>query len=102
MSSIIPTIGRKVWLWIGNRGYVVLDQKQAFDATVVFVHPDGKVNLSFLDHAANGPMVAEFVTLRDPQIDDQHGVEFIATWMPYQIGQARVHFNEAKKEEADK
>jgi len=102
-NSIKPTIGRKVWLWVGNEGFAILDPKQAFDATVVFVHPDGKVNLSFSDHEANGPLMAEFVTLRDPQIDDQHGTPgMIATWMPYQVTQAQKTFSEAKKEEADK
>jgi hypothetical protein len=96
-SSITPTIGRKVWFWasedfIDATDCVPEDPKQAFDATVIYVHSDGNVNLSVVDHRGEQGLV-ENCELRDPGEGDEHGgEEDYATWMPYQMGQA------AKKE----
>ena len=87
MSSIKPTIGRKVW-YFGSFGNVV-DSRQPFDATVIYVWGDTCVNLQVIDHT--GKVYTETsVMLRDPQDGDQHGVGLsVATWMPFQVGQAR-------------
>ena len=86
MSTITPTIGRKVWLYTAAQS--PQDSKQAFDATVIFVHPSGLVNLYFVNHWGTAGSLSS-VQLRDPQEDDKHGVETYATWMPYQVGQAK-------------
>lgn len=94
ISSIKPTIGRKVWFWVGEEAPmgVILDKKQAFDATVVFVYDGGTVNLLLLDHYGSNNVVHN-VALIDPSADDCHhegGYENgYATWMPYQVGQAK-------------
>ena len=94
MSSIAPTIGRKVWYWTNNPNGM-LDNKQAFDATILFVHNPTMVNLSVIDHEGN-PSVETSVQLRDPapegQKPDQHefGGSAYATWMPYQTSQAKA------------
>lgn len=91
MSTIAPTVGRKVWVWEGeNLNLSVLDPNQPFDATVLFVASDGSVNLSVTDHEGNDAVMFG-VKLRDPKEGDKHDVEAIsiATWMPYQVGQAR-------------
>ena len=89
MSSITPTIGRKVWLWMTSQNNVQ-DSKQAFDATVICVGPNGTVNLYYVNHWGTAGSLTQ-VELRDPQPADEHGRESVpyATWMPYQIGQAK-------------
>lgn len=107
MSSITPTIGRKVYFWSSEQfaaevGAEPVDPKQAYDATIVFVHPSGNVNLQVVCHAGDSGFV-EDCPLRDPSEGDEHGgEEDYATWMPYQVGQAKKDFNEAKTEEAHK
>ena len=95
MSSIVPTIGRKVWFWSADPGAVevLLDFKQALDATVVYVSPTGTVNLLVLDHGGNSFPV-EDIPLNDPGLDDEHGLEGAedyATWMPYQVKQVTTN-----------
>lgn len=85
---ITPTIGRKVWYYdYTNLG--ALDPYQAFDASVIYVWGVNSVTLDVTDHHGNRH-IKQAVALRDPQPGDCHGSgsEF-ATWMPYQVGQAR-------------
>ena len=95
MSSITPTIGRKVWFWASSAfqaetGLTPLDGRQAYDATVVYVDRDGAVNLKVIDHEGNEGLV-ENCPLCDPSPEgDAHGgLTDFATWMPYQVGQAK-------------
>lgn len=88
MSSIKPTVGRKVWFYSDTSGPGILDGDQPCDATVTYVHPDGFVTLLVITHDGFSRIERE-VKLRDPHEDDHHGSgERFATWMPYQIGQA--------------
>lgn len=85
-SSHVASIGRKVWLWMPNGGHE--DTRQAFDATVIYVHPDGDVKLRYMNHLGTSSTYSK-VELRDPSDDttgDFHGKETApyATWMPYQ------------------
>lgn len=91
MSSITPTIGRKVWLWHSD-ALQVRDDQQAFDAEVVFVHPNGGVSVVYRTHYGVQYFLPH-VPLLDPTDDDEHGnsKEPYATWMPYQVGQARTN-----------
>lgn len=95
MSKVItPTIGRKVHFWpaVNNESAsidgIVLDTMQPFDATVVFVHDDRKVNLVVRDHAGL-QMKRDNVTLVQDgdEVPDREQAGF-ACWMPYQLGQA--------------
>lgn len=95
-TTIKPTIGRRVWLWttgspgVREQHQIVQDAKQAFDATVVFVHPDGRINVSYRDHHGTVSK-AEHLDLRDPGDDGHgHGSAPYCTWMPYQVGQAKA------------
>jgi len=99
-STQTPTIGRKVWFWTcpeRSDEYEILDNKQALDATVVFVHPDGTVNLDISDHKAQ---LEEAFRVRlfdyDPAVahDMPFAEENFATWMPYQM---QKHKEEAGK-----
>jgi len=106
-NSMTPTIGRKVWLWLNPAeipGGALLDAKQAFDATVIFVHPGGTINVSFITHDGR-PGSSYAIELRQPESNDTHSPELLkpyCTWMPYQVTQAQKAFNEAKQAEADK
>lgn len=90
------TVGRKVWYWDngGLHNAATEDLGQPFDATVCFVHGvavDGNqlVNLSVTDHAGN-TFVRQSVELRLPGPADRHFMPAAyATWMPFQVGQAR-------------
>jgi hypothetical protein len=94
MSAIKPTIGRKVWLWISTGlmpENTVLDSRQAFDASIAFVHPDGRINVTYADHSGE-TAAHEDLAIHDPKETDQHtgGGEPYCTWMPYQVGQAKA------------
>lgn len=102
-TKINPTIGRKVWFWMSADSLeesqsTVMDEHQAFDATVVFVHPDGSgsVNLLVADHDGETGMVADVPERPYVEGETEHGGdEDFFTWMPYQTAQA-------KKEELNK
>jgi len=95
MSSITPTIGRKVWYYEGKPPFAhdlpvgCNSDSQAFDATVIYVWGPSMVNLLVVRHDG-AQYVETSVSLRDPSPSDRHGVERIATWMPYQVGQAKA------------
>lgn len=73
------TIGQKVWFYAGRLSGHVLDHRQPFDATVVFVLPDGSVNLSVRAH--DGRLSDERrVGLREPAAGDNHVAGRFATW----------------------
>jgi hypothetical protein len=86
-KPIIPTIGRKVWFWTLDATYV-RDQLQAFDATIIYVHNPELVDLSVTTHAGTAT-IERRVKMEMPEACDHHGTERIATWMPFQAGQAR-------------
>ena len=88
-SFITPTIGRKVWLF-ATAAACAQDSAQAFDATIIYVHPDGKINVYYVNHWGTAGSF-DNVELRDPSASDCHGKESVAycTWMPYQVGQAK-------------
>jgi hypothetical protein len=86
---ITPTIGRKVWYWpVNERGITVYDEKQACDATIIFVHGDTSINATVIDHA--GVSHYKAVTLYQGSVEDRP-TSSCATWMPYQQDQAKKH-----------
>lgn len=91
-----PTVGRKVWYYDANPSRVVaLDMHTPFDATVQYVHPDGTVNLSVTSHTGVR-LWKERVSLSNPVGGEKHGRDVCyATWMPYQVEQAKL--GEAKE-----
>lgn len=84
VSKHRPTIGRNLWLWMPSQDGVC-DPLQAFDAKVVFVHPDGDCSIVATTHTG-APVFIERIEVHDPS-DDYHNVMLdkpYATWMPYQ------------------
>lgn len=103
MSAPAPAVGRAVWMWAGAGSPNVMDSRQPFEARVCFVHPDGKVSVTFNDHHGF-PGRATSIDLLLPQmapnplrplpahpleVYDAHGIhaDDYATWMPYQVRQ---------------
>lgn len=82
---IAPSIGRKVWVWSTTHSYA--DQRQAFDATVIFVHSEDRITVRFDNHWGT-QQIQSAVLLRDPLDSDMHSAveeALVATWMPYQV-----------------
>ena len=97
---IKPTIGRKLWYWETRQCFeeaalVNFDHEtgpQPQDASVCYVFSDRCVNLSVVDHNGTPRSVTSVVLMQEGDaIPDGR----FATWMPYQIGQA-------KRESADR
>jgi hypothetical protein len=83
MPRTIPTIGRRIWYWpdADSTQLTIEDFNQAFDAGVIFVQPDGTVNLVVTDHTGDQE-VLESVVITD------EATPGCAQWMPYQEKQA--------------
>lgn len=95
MSSITPTIGRKVYFYDQSPDRTSAHMQrysddQPFDATVIYVWGPTCVNLRVTDHSGI-THTRSSVPLRDPADGDAHGKEYVATWMSYQVGQAKKH-----------
>lgn len=89
---IKPTVGRVVWFWPNGVPLAAVDA-QPHAALVTHVHGDECVNLAVFD--ANGnPYPRHSVMLHQdenvPRPTSPH-----ASWMPYQVGQAKKHEAEA-------
>lgn len=99
-TEIIPTIGRKLWLFIDQTcerrhnfaDVRSLDPAQPFDASIAYVYPDKKetdffyIRVTFADH--EGAPHTAVVPLRQAGQCKPVAREW-AEWMPYQQGQAK-------------
>lgn len=89
---IKPTIGRKVWFWPSSAVYAAFltdpnpVSNQPWDATVIAVHGDRLVNLRVTEHLGNTYALEKIPLIQDE--DTVSGSQF-ATWMPYQVKQAK-------------
>lgn len=92
---IKPTPGRVVWFTPPDNshdrptGFEYFDFKQPCSASVAFVHSDRMVNLSVIDHAGKPYPFTSVVLLQDDDRKPEGGR--FASWMPYQVGQAKKH-----------
>jgi hypothetical protein len=86
MSSIIPTIGRKVWYYEALPDAGCMNLQVPYDATVVYVWGPDLVNLRVTKHTGD-TIVRTSVPLRDPSPGgDQHGTgNPFCTWNPNQM-----------------
>lgn len=92
-----PTVGRKVWFRPGaidleGQGEHIEPMEvigdQPLDATVVAVHPDDCVNLVVFDAFGTVHIRHMVKLVQDGQLPPDGGQRF-ATWMPYQVSQAK-------------
>jgi hypothetical protein len=101
-SKVIPTIGRRIWFFPGDKESLAMSilNDSPCDAGIVFVHPDGTVNLSVTDH--EGCLHAKFHV---PIVADGEGLPFHASraeWMPYQVKADAKHKAETTVAPANK
>jgi hypothetical protein len=83
-SPIEPTIGRKVYFYPSDEDlsrFNMVDEKAPLDATIVFVHSDGKLNLLVVDHLAHSQGIGPIEYSAERQAEKNTW-----QWMPYQIG----------------
>lgn len=86
-----PTVGRRLYYWSDVLNGVV-DNLQPFDAGVLYVHPDGKVNLLVTTHEGAQRVMRGVEVFNPPRGKDldHHGWESYATWMPFQRKQQQA------------
>ena len=90
---IVPTIGRVVWFWPAKGAHEPkVEQPNA--ALIAYVHSDRMVNLAVFG-ADGSPCGETSVTLLQDD-DKPPSVGRFASWMPYQVGQAKKHEAEDK------
>lgn len=92
MSLIQPTVGRKIWVFrdVGHfNNYKARPECwQPLDGNIVFVHPEGYINVAGFDsHGNHFAYLA--VEIIDPEQDSLPMTAF-ATWMPYQLQSAKA------------
>lgn len=80
-----PTVGRRVWYWsddadIGN----IISRNQPFDAGIVYVHGNGRVNLAVTDHRGNVFPRTDVRLVTPGDVEPLHG-HGVAQWMPVQV-----------------
>ncbi len=102
---IPPSVGRKLYYWpadydrttSGLPGGVTqfagheegaLPGRQPLDATILYVHADGAINVMVQDHAGNQRFRPSVTLVQDgdPAPADQ---SYCYYWMPFQVGQAK-------------
>lgn len=92
---IKPTPGRVVWFTPPDdrhnrpEGFVYEDISQPCSASVAYVHNDRLVNLAVADQYGRMFSFGSVVLLQDDDRKPEGGR--FATWMPYQVGQAKKH-----------
>lgn len=95
---ISPTPGRIVWFTPSvdptsrPHGFEYHDIKQPCAATVAYVWGDRMVNLLVLDQSGKPFAHTSVTLLQDDDRKPEQGR--FASWMPYQVGQAKKHEGE--------
>lgn len=83
---IQPTVGRRVWYWPKKDEKNIADHEQPFDAGIVHVNGDGTVNLDVKNEYGYPLTGKHHITLVE---SPDKAVPGQASWMPYQVGQAK-------------
>lgn len=90
---IEPTVGRKVWFFPNGCQFhstpKCIREDIPMDADVVYVWGDRMVNLCVKDHIGQVHAFTS-VPLVQPGDDTPEPGNAYATWMPYQVGQAKA------------
>lgn len=81
---IKPTIGRVVWFYPAGHP----EGEQPHAALIAYVWDDTRVNLAAHDANGNAYGVTSVLLIQDDGAVPSGG--FYATWMPYQVGQAKA------------
>jgi hypothetical protein len=87
---ISPTPGRVVWVYhAGGSSFVLPDDGQPCAGIVARVWHDRMVNLAVFDANGQSFPMTSVILVQEGDTAPEHGV--YATWMPYQVGQAKKH-----------
>ena len=89
---IQPSIGRVVWFW-PQKEPDAPKAEQPNAALVVYVWGDRMVNLAVFDSNGNSRGETSVTLLQDDDVPNAYGR--FASWMPFQVGQAKRHEAEA-------
>lgn len=84
---IKPTIGRRVWFYPNGTTGIPVNHDQPCDAGVCYVWSDRMVNLTVAGHDGSMHARTSVPLLQDDDPKPTTGA--YATWMPYQVGQAK-------------
>lgn len=95
---IKPSIGRKLWFWETRDAFdaaransfdhdLLSVHEQPLDATVVAVWSPTMINVYVIDHSGVGRAETSVQLIQEGDIIPEGR---FATWMPFQIGQARA------------
>ena len=87
MTAIKPTIGRKIWYHAPDEA-IHSDPSQPLDATIVYVHSDGMVNLRVTDQGGISHARTSIPLIQEGDAAPNGAYCF---WMPFQQGQAKRH-----------
>ena len=95
---IKPSIGRKLWFWETRVAFdaaraknfdheLLSTYEQPLDATIIAVWNPTRINVYVIDHDGVGRAETSVQLIQEGDIiPDVH----FATWMPFQIGQAKA------------
>lgn len=89
---IKPSVGRVVWFTpytVLPADFLMIDAKQPCSASVAYVWNDRLVNLTVSDHYGYTHAFTSVRLLQDDDAKPEGG--YFASWMPYQVGQAKKH-----------
>lgn len=95
---IKPSIGRKLWFWETRDAFdaarnnhfdhdLLSVHEQPLDATVVAVWSPTMINVYVIDHGGVGRAETSVQLIQEGDIIPEGR---FATWMPFQVGQARA------------
>lgn len=89
MTTILPTVGRKVWYRTGNSDQKMnkINPDDPLDATIVGIWADGLINVVVFD--SHGNMFTR-TGIRLRQEGETISNQSYCEWMPYQVGQAKA------------
>lgn len=87
---IRPTVGRVVWFYPGNddvhSSFQHNEDEEPLAAIITKVHNDHLINLAVFDAGGHHWPTGSVILVQDGE--KKPGTRY-ATWMPYQIGQAK-------------
>lgn len=84
---IKPTVGRVIWYYPEKHENLHVNGKEPLAAMIAMVHDDRSINIG--GFTADGSVFSRTSVKLVQEGDDQPVDESHATWMPYQVGQAK-------------
>lgn len=103
LPLIAPTIGRVVWYYPGFHEESLKNPKNLPCAAIIaYVHNDESINLSVIDWKGRQVHRESVRLVHDENFKTTDSPTCYATWMPFQIGQAKAQKTAAYEAAEDK